>query len=78
VDPSGGTLTISPLFGWRASAIERTFLPQAGDRWAQRTPLERAVAAMASPFLFARERDLLAADTFRLEYGEFDWSLNEL
>jgi hypothetical protein len=78
VDVAAGTLTISPLLGWRAAAIERTFVPRAGERWVQRTPLERAVAAMVSPFLFSRERDVLAADTFRLEYGGFDWSLNEL
>jgi hypothetical protein len=78
VDLTAGTLTISPLLGWRAAALERTFGPKAGDRWPQRSPLERAIAAMASPFLFPRERDMLAADTFRLQYGAFDWSLNEL
>ena len=78
VDLRAGTVTISPLLGWRAAAMEGTFLPQAGDRWPLRTPLERAVAAMVSPFLFPREREMLAADTFRLLYGEFDWSLNEL
>jgi hypothetical protein len=78
VDLTADRVTISPLLGWRAAAIERTFVPQAGARWPQRTLLERAVAAMVSPFLFPRERDMLAADTFRLEYGAFDWSLNEL
>jgi hypothetical protein len=77
VDPAAGTLTLTPLIGWRAPAFERTFLQGAGDRWAQRTPLERAVVAMVLPFLLPREQALVEGDTFRLAYGEFDWSLNE-
>jgi Protein of unknown function, DUF547 len=78
VDAVGRTLTISPLIGWHAAVFERSFAAEAGDRWPQRSALERAIAAMASPFLFPRERSFLAADSFQLQYGEFDWSLNEL
>jgi hypothetical protein len=77
-DLAAGTVTLTPLIGWHASAFERTFVPKAGDRWSRRSPLERAVAAMVSPFLFNRERDMLAADAFTVKYGTFDWSLNEL
>jgi hypothetical protein len=77
-DVAARQLTVSPLIGWRAGAFERTFLPAAGDRWPQRSPIERAVAAMVSPFLFPRERDMLAADGFTVVYGTFDWALNEL
>jgi hypothetical protein len=78
VDLATRTVTVSPLIGWRAAAFERTFVPAAGARWSQRSPIERAVAAMVTPFLFASERDLLAADAFQVQYGVFDWSLNEL
>jgi hypothetical protein len=78
VEPAGHSMTLSPLIGWRAASFERTFVPEAGDRWKQRSPLERAVAAMVWPFLFGREQDVLAADMFTVKYGTFDWSLNEL
>lgn len=78
VDPKAGTVTVTPLIGWRAAFFERTFAPAAGDRWPRRSPIERAVAAMAWPFLFDREQATLAADVFTLQYGTMDWSLNEL
>jgi hypothetical protein len=78
IDLVARTLTVNPLFGWRSAAFERTFVPLAAERWSSRTPLERAIAAMIFPHMFSRERELLTADTFRLGYGQFDWSLNEL
>jgi len=78
VDPKGTTVTVTPLIGWRTAFFERTFVPAAGDRWARRSPIERAVAAMVWPFLFDREQAALAADMFTLQYGTMDWSLNEL
>ena len=39
---------------------------------------ERAVAAMVYPHLFGREQQMLERGTFRMEYGEFDWRLNEM
>ncbi len=78
IDRLAGTVTVTPLVGWHRQAFEHTFLPAAGDRWLSRSPIERAVAAMAFPYLFPREQDVLTANTFRLEYGTFDWSLNEL
>ena len=47
-------------------------------RKANRTPIERAAAAMIYPYLFETEKEFLAANTFRLQYGTFDWRLNDL
>jgi hypothetical protein len=33
---------------------------------------------MAYPHLFSSEREFLDANTFRMEYGTFDWRLNDL
>jgi len=72
------TLTVTPMIGWRTEAFEQSFAATAGTRWPQRSPIERAVAAMLMPVLFPSEQAFLMEDTFRLAYGEFDWSLNEL
>jgi hypothetical protein len=78
VDIPGDRLVVSPIMGWREEAFVKAFGPLAAGRWASRSPIERAIAAMVYPHLFNREQQLLERDTFRMEYGEFDWRLNEL
>lgn len=77
LDRQNGTLTVTPLFSWREPQLVGTF-GGPGDMWMDRTPLERAVAAMAYPHLFQREREFLARNTFRMAFGAYDWRLNDL
>jgi hypothetical protein len=72
------TITVTPMVGWRTEAFEQAFVAAAGNRWPMRSAIERAIAAMLLPVVLPSERDFLMEDTFRLTYGEFDWSLNEL
>jgi hypothetical protein len=78
LDRQARTMTVTPLVGWRSEVFVQTFAAEAGYRWRSRSPIERALAAMLTPVVFASERDFLAEDMFQLKYGEFDWSLNEL
>jgi hypothetical protein len=78
LDLASDRLVVSPIMGWREEAFVATFGPVAAGRWADRSPIERAVAAMVYPHLFNREQQALERGTFRMEYGEFDWRLNEL
>jgi hypothetical protein len=79
LDLTGNLVEVSPLVGWREEAFVRSFANAPGaERWANRSPIERAVAAMVYPHVFNREQAMLAENTFRLEYGEFDWRLNDL
>jgi len=78
LDRDAKTVTVTPMIGWRTEAFEQAFIPAAGAAWPARSPIERAVAAMLLPVLFPTEQAFLKEDTFRLAYGEFDWSLNEL
>ncbi len=78
VDIAGDRLVVSPIMGWREEAFVRAFGPIAAGRWPNRSPIERAIAAMVYPHLFNREQQLLERDSFRMEYGNFDWRLNEL
>ena len=77
VDLASNTLLVTPVVGWHEAAFVKTFAA-GGEMWANRAPVERAVAAMIYPHLFAREREALALNTFRVEYRAFDWSLNLL
>ena len=77
VDRTANTIEVTPIVGWHEALFVKTF-STGGEMWANRTPVERAVAAMIYPHLFAGERELLALNTFRVTYREFDWSLNDL
>jgi hypothetical protein len=77
VEPATKTLVVSPLFGWRQDAFIASFAAS-GQAFSGRSPLEQAIAGMASPKLFKEERDFLMQNTFQLQYGPFDWRLNDL
>lgn len=78
VDVPNRVLEVTPIVSWREQVFIETYAAQGEPRWTSRTPLERAVAAMAYPHLFSSEREFLDANTFRMEYGTFDWRLNDL
>jgi len=77
LDRDLNVLTVSPLFGWRQDAFIAMFARD-GAQWDGRSPIERALMAMAAPKLFATEREFLLQNTFQLRYGVFDWRLNDL
>ena len=70
-------LKVTPLVGWREAHFVKTF---GGDtaRWADRTPIERAVMSMVHPHLYQREQELLMNTRLKVVYGEFNWQLNDL
>ncbi|NQW03657.1 MAG: DUF547 domain-containing protein [Acidobacteria bacterium] len=77
IDRTNDVLTMTPLFSWREDLLVNT-VDGRGQMWSNRSPLERAVAAMAYPHLFPSEREFLARNTFRMQFGEYDWRLNDL
>jgi hypothetical protein len=78
LDRDTKVLEVSPLLSWREETFVKTFASRGEPMWANRTPIERAAAAMIYPYLFETEKEFLAANTFRLQYGTFDWRLNDL
>jgi hypothetical protein len=77
IDRVASVIRVSPMIGWRAELFERYFRGASGS-WASRSPIERAIAAMAMPHLLSSERDVFETDAFKMQYGEFDWRLNDL
>jgi hypothetical protein len=72
-----GTLAVTPLFGWR----EAQFIDTLGQELAShpgRTPLERAILRLITPYVLPMEREFLAENKFKLTYQPYDWRLNDL
>jgi hypothetical protein len=78
IDSARGTVTVTPLVGWRQDVFIRTFQPGDDSLWVRRSPIERAVLAMIHPHLFDGEQQFLERDTFQMSFGKFDWRLNDL
>lgn len=77
VDTANGRLTVSPIFSWREDAFSK-LADRAPAIYAARSPLERAVLALVDPLLVPNEAEFLQKNGFRMEFHEFDWTLNDL
>lgn len=78
LDRDAKVLEVTPIVSWREPVFVSTFAGRGEAMWANRTPIERAAAAMIYPHLFSTEKEFLAANAFRMQYGTFDWRLNDL
>ncbi len=78
VDRDRNVFEVTPLVSWREDLFVQSFAEAGRPMWPNRSPLERAVAAMVFLHLFPSERDYLRANTFQMTYGQFDWRLNDL
>jgi len=77
LDRKDSTLRVTPLFSWREAQFVATF-GSGGEKWANRSAIERSIVVMSSPHLFPSEQVFLSLNTFRMEFGEYDWRLNDL
>jgi hypothetical protein len=78
VDQVTETLSVSPLFSWREEAFTAFYADKAPAVFASRSPLERAVLALISPHLVTSEVEYLHKNTFKMQFHDFDWRLNDL
>lgn len=78
IDQAARKVTVSPIFGWHEADFVAAYGSAADAAFANRSPIERATLAFATPNLLPNEVDYLKQNTFQLSYGTFDWSLNDL
>ncbi len=79
IDQLTGELAVSPIVGWHEAEFVAAYSgTELGSRFANRSPLERAVLALIDPVLLPGERAWLQKTPFKVTYQDFDWSLNEL
>jgi hypothetical protein len=78
VDRQNGILSVNPMFSWREAAFIEGFADKAAPVFASRSPLERSVLAIIAPLVVRSEAEFLEQNSFKMEFHEFDWRLNDL
>ena len=78
VDRQGDKVVVSPIFSWREKEFSQAYADKAPRMFSSRSPIERAVLAFAQPKLLTTEKEQLEKNTFTVEFGQFDWKLNDL
>ena len=71
-------MSVSSIFSWHEKEFADAYADKAPAALASRSPIERAIVAFVLPKLFTAERDMIAANTFKVAYKPFDWTLNDL
>jgi hypothetical protein len=80
IDRAATTINVSPIVGWHEAEFAAAYgaADKAPSYAASRSPIERAVIALAHPGLLPSEREFIEQNQFKLEWQEFDWTLNDL
>jgi hypothetical protein len=78
LDRAENKVVVSSIFSWRQKEFAAAYADKADKMFSSRSPIERAVLALAAPRLLTIERDFLEKNQFKVEYLPFDWSLNDL
>jgi Protein of unknown function, DUF547 len=78
VDREQNRVVVSPIFSWREKDFTAAYADKAPAAFSNRSPIERAVLAFVEPKLLTTEREFLETNGFKVEFGQFDWRLNDL
>jgi hypothetical protein len=78
VDRTSGQVTATPIVSWHEAEFVDGYEKKAGDRFAQRSPVERALVGFIAPHLLPLEREFIEQNKFKIIFHPFDWRLNDL
>lgn len=78
IDRVAGQVSLTPILSWHEAEFVAAYDKGAEGPFAQRSPLERAMAAFITPNLLPLEKALLQKNQFRMVFHPFDWRLNDL
>jgi len=78
IDEAANTVVVTPLYSWREKDFVAGFAGKAADVFDERSPIERAILALTLDHLFPSEQAYLRQNRFKVEFGTFDWRLNDL
>jgi hypothetical protein len=78
IDRAENQMHVSAIFSWREQAFVNGYARAADPMFSGRSPIERAVLALAAPGLLRMEQSFVAANTFEVRFLPFDWTLNDL
>lgn len=78
MDQAAGQVVVSPLYSWREKDFAAAYGDKADAAFQDRSAIERAILALTLEHLFPSEQAWLKENRFRMEFGKFDWRLNDL
>jgi hypothetical protein len=78
IDRVNGVVSVTPIVSWREADFVAAYADKADARFAQRSPVERAILAFVSPRLLPLEQEFIERNQFRVVFHDFDWRLNDL
>ena len=78
IDRQAATVSVTPIVSWHEAEFVAAYAEKADPRFAQRSPIERAILTFIAPKLLPLERELLEKNEFRVVFHDFDWRLNDL
>jgi Protein of unknown function, DUF547 len=78
IDESSGAVTVTPIVSWRQADFIAAYASTAAARFAERSPVEKALLAFIHPNMLPHEREFLERNQFRVQFAQFDWRLNDL
>lgn len=78
IDRENNKIVVSSVFSWRENDFTAAYADKAPAAFASRSPVERAVLAFIQPKLLTTEKEFLEKNAFKMEFGQFDWRLNDL
>jgi hypothetical protein len=78
VDRQAGLVSTTPIVSWNEAAFVAAYGGKAGERFATRSPIERALIAFITPHILPLEREFVDENRFKVVFQPFDWRLNDL
>ena len=78
VDRAEGQISVTPIVSWHDGEFVAAYDKEPGGRYAQRSPIERAIIAFIGPKLLPLEKEFVEKNEFKVTYHPFDWRLNDL
>ena len=78
IDRLAGTVAVTPIISWREAEFVAAYAGKADARFAQRSPVERAILGFIGPKLLSLEREFVDKNEFKVVFQNFDWRLNDL
>lgn len=78
VDRQAGLVSTTPIVSWHEAEFVAAYGGKAGERFATRSPIERALIAFITPHILPLEREFVDENRFKVVFQQFDWRLNDL
>lgn len=75
IERGEGKVYLSSIFKWFGEDFIKTY--GTSDRFAGKSDVERAVLNFVNRYVDESDRDFLLRGTYKIEYLDYDWSLNE-